>query len=304
LIDLAERALGAGYEEFRGIIGQGLALLEEERRRGGWGDVVVDGGLITLPDRGRLLCIGDLHGDLESLSLILERADVLGRLKTEPLYLIFLGDYGDRGRFSPEVYYVAFYLKLLHRERVFLLRGNHEGPHDVPFYPYDLPQSFRSRFGRVGESLLGQVRRAWNSLHHAAIVPGKYCILHGGVPTEAGSLAEVARAHEEHPRKPHLVEILWNDPREGIRGAHASARGIGKYFGKDLTERFLQMTGARTLIRGHEVCMGVKTNHENRILTVFSCREPYGIPEAAWLEVDLSVRALDAGDLAASAHFI
>ena len=48
--------------------------------------------------------------------------------KTKEATLIFLGDYGDRGDKSAEIYYIILKLKLAFPEQVVLLRGNHEAP--------------------------------------------------------------------------------------------------------------------------------------------------------------------------------
>ncbi len=55
---------------------------------------------------GEALVIGDLHGDLESLAVILQESQFLQKMeKTNDATLIFLGDYGDRGDKPAEIYY-------------------------------------------------------------------------------------------------------------------------------------------------------------------------------------------------------
>ena len=42
----------------------------------------------------------------------------------ENLYMIFLGDYVDRGQFGAEVLYTILRLKLANPDHVFMVRGN------------------------------------------------------------------------------------------------------------------------------------------------------------------------------------
>ena len=51
----------------------------------------------------KLVVVGDLHGDLDSLRRILSRIDYENYLKEEENILVFLGDYIDWGSFSLEV---------------------------------------------------------------------------------------------------------------------------------------------------------------------------------------------------------
>ncbi len=252
-----------------------------------------EGGIYHIPLKGNMIVIGDLHGDLQSLSFILKDSGF-----NENDCLIFLGDYGDRGLYSPEVYYVILKLKEEFPSRVILLRGNHEFPSDLPVYPHDLPIRLIEKFGEDGKKIYRKLYNLFNYFCNGAIVEGKYILLHGGLPVETKSLKDIAFAHKTHPSKTYLEEILWNDPRDGIQGYYPSPRGAGKIFGLDVTERVLDIIKVKTLIRSHESCEGVDVKHKGRVLTIFSRKgEPYYNSHAAYLKVDLSEDAKDAYQL-------
>ena len=67
----------------------------------------------------RTLVIGDIHGAYAALLEVLERARV-----TPDDLLIFLGDYADRGKHTPEVLDELIALQQTHQ--VIYLRGNHD----------------------------------------------------------------------------------------------------------------------------------------------------------------------------------
>lgn len=82
---------------------------------------------------GSKVCfIGDLHGSVHSLLRNLWRLVALGYLdesfaiKKSNFYMIFNGDFVDRGRYGVEVLYTLMRLKLANWDNIFLLRGNHE----------------------------------------------------------------------------------------------------------------------------------------------------------------------------------
>ncbi len=52
--------------------------------------------LIHLPPRGRVVFVGDTHGDLDATR------EVVRRYLKEPYRIVFLGDYVDRGNQSEE----------------------------------------------------------------------------------------------------------------------------------------------------------------------------------------------------------
>ncbi|MEE8133177.1 MAG: metallophosphoesterase family protein [Nitrososphaerales archaeon] len=293
LEEIIEKSMSVTYTEFSMLIKNMSLIQQQERSEGVTCDSTVKGGLVRVKQGRKLILVGDLHGDLQSLALILEKSGFLEDLSN---IMIFLGDYGDRGRESVEVYYVVLYLKARYPNRVILMRGNHEGPESMPFYPHDLPDAFLIKFGKAGELIYTKLRSLFDLMYHGVVLENSYLILHGGVPTNFHTIDDIATANKTNAETRYLEEILWNDPRE-IEGSQPSARGYGKYFGKDLTERALKIVNVKALIRAHEVCDGFKVNHKGLVLTLFSCKAPYGNKSAAYLAINQNNYNLNAEEL-------
>ena len=259
----------------------------------------LEGRLAIIKPEGEVIICGDLHGDIESLIYILKETKFIEKAnKNEDFLIIFLGDYGDRGMFSAEVYYVVLKLKLMFPDKILLMRGNHEGPRDLPVYPHDLPVQFQARFGESGSEAYRITTKIFDYLLNAVFVEDRYLLVHGGLPEKASSLKDFAYAHEMHPKETFLEEILWSDPYEG-EGIYPSPRGAGKLFGWNITKKILNALNVQILIRGHEPCEeGFKINHFGKVLTLFSRRgPPYFNNYAAYLHVDLSEKFEAAGQL-------
>jgi len=287
-----EQAFKADVEEFSALIAEAKELLAEEHRfRNGSGLVRIDPYTVR-----SVVVIGDIHGDLESLVHILKQREVATADR-----IIFLGDYGDRGEESVEVYSVILTLKMLagRGERVILLCGNHEGPPDMPFRPHELPMIFIRKYGERGRALYRAVKELWEYLPYAVLVTGRYLMVHGGVPCNITSLDDVAYARETYPSSSTFKELLWSDPIEA-NGCFESVRGAGKLFGENITDEVLRISGVKTIIRSHESCEGVKAQQGGKILTVFSRKgAPYFNNRAAYLLLDGSTlrEAKDANEL-------
>ncbi|MBA7631102.1 hypothetical protein ES703_38629 [subsurface metagenome] len=301
--ELAKKASLCSMDEFSCLIHEVSGSLREEKSKALVNGIRREGGLIYLPSKGRVLVVGDLHGDLESLIFILKDSDFIERLKSEnQVYVVFLGDYGDRGSYSPEVYHLVLTLKSMFKEKVIMLRGNHEGPKDMECRPHDLPYFLRSRFGAKWQKIYGELRQLFDLLYHSAVAEGKYLMLHGGLPENIISLSDIAWAHETHPAKSHLEEILWSDPGEE-EISYPSPRGAGRIFGREVTRTTLDRLGIKTLIRSHEPCDGIAVQQKGRVLTLFSRKgPPYYNSQAAYLEIDLTRQAMDAYGLAREAR--
>ena len=286
---IIRESIHASSEDFLKVIDKADRIVSDELR--GLRGLNVTGRLVQLPLKGEAIIIGDIHGDLASLEFILKNSRFLRKAQSKKdVYVIFLGDYGDRGLHSPEVYYVVLSLKTLFPERVLLLQGNHEGPTDLLAYPHDLPNHLQMRFGSDWRKIYDKLSNLFRKFHTAAIVNGRCLMLHGGVPSEAKGIDDLAYAYQKHPYESHLEEVLWSDPEEGIRGTFPSPRGAGKLFGEDVTSKILNMLGVKLLIRGHEPANnGYKINHKGRILTLFSRKGfPYHNLHGAYLMLDLN----------------
>lgn len=275
-------------EDFMQTITEADEALRDEK--GEFGRLKIQDKLVRLKPEGEALVVGDLHGDLSSLGVIFETSGFVNKMSQDKgAVAVFLGDYGDRGPQSPELYYSLFCLKLEFPQQVVLLRGNHEGPSDLLASPHDLPLHLRRKFGDKWVAVYKKIRELFGSLYNAAYVEHRYLMVHGGLPTRIHSLDEIAKADKLSPEKHFLEELLWNDPDEHVAGSFPSARGAGYSFGKTVTKEVLPKLGAKILIRGHESeDNGFQINHEGKILTLFSRKgPPYFNRYGAYLQVPL-----------------
>ncbi|MEM2937154.1 MAG: metallophosphoesterase family protein [Candidatus Bathyarchaeia archaeon] len=298
LQQIVKEALEVKCEEFESVIKEAKGLICSEN--GKIGNFEVFGRLAKLAPVGEALIIGDLHGDLESLIEILNGSGFLQKMRQNSYSAtIFLGDYGDRGAYSAEVYYTILRLKLLFPKQVILMRGNHEGPEDLLASPHDLPFQFRRRFGEKWQTAYAEIRGLFNCLYNAVLVEDRYLIIHGGLPPQAKTIEDLAYAHERHPKESLLEDMLWSDPNEMVEEVCGSPRGAGKLFGEKVTREVLSRFHVEILIRGHEPCReGFKINHKGRVLTLFSRKgPPYYNIHGAYLTLDLSKKFQNAEQL-------
>jgi protein phosphatase len=285
------------------IVENAIDLLRGESGR--LGNLNVSERLVKLEPLGEAMVVGDLHGDIESLITILKNSDFMQKMtKRKDAILIFLGDYGDRGAYSAEVYYTVLKLKLAFPEQTVLLRGNHEGPEDLLASPHDLPMQFQFRFKENWRTAYAKTRELFACLYNAVLVEEHCLMVHGGLSPNITSIQDLARAHMTHPEQEFLEDLLWSDPNDMVKEVLYSPRGAGKLFGKKVTENTLKKVNAKILIRGHEPCEeGFKLNHDGKALTLFSRKgAPYFNAYGAYLQLPLSEKFENAQQLVPWIH--
>ena len=83
---------------------------------------------LSVPNGSEVIFHGDFHGDIHSFVAMLDSLNQSGkmdgfRLAKPNTYMVFLGDYTDRGNYGIEVLYTMLRLKLANPEQVFMARG-------------------------------------------------------------------------------------------------------------------------------------------------------------------------------------
>ena len=299
---LVEEALSVQSSGFIETVDKAMSLLHNEKGR--VGNLTIVNRLVKLEPLGEALIIGDLHGDFASLVIILQTSRFVEKMeKSKEATLIFLGDYGDRGDRSAEIYCTILELKLAFPSQVVLLRGNHEAPKDLLGYPHDLPLQFQNRFGEDWKRTYEKTRALSAYFYNAVFVEDRFLMVHGGVTPQVTSLQDIAQA-QENLNEALLEDLLWSDPDENIRGVSFSPRGAGKLFGKEVTEEVLGKLKVKILIRGHEPSgAGFKINHDGKVLTLFSRKgSPYFNRYGAYLQLRLSEKFENARQLIPLIH--
>ena len=199
----------------------------------------IEGKLVRIENPESLTVVGDLHGDMESFEKI------VGNWNGKPNnYIVFLGDYADRGENGVEI--IERLNDMKSNENAVLLKGNHEDyesrgePKFSPCTLYDEVQRkrgyWRSYFSKTLEPF-------FNSLQLAAIAD-KILFVHGGISSRVKSLDDLRHPYSEE-------DILWSDPTD-LLGEHYNRRGAGVEFGEDVTETVLKNVGTSLLVRSHQ----------------------------------------------------
>jgi len=278
-------------EESRELIEKITSIHNDQKLRGFFSNIGMSSGdylNFQMPDN--LVVVGDLHGDFTSLKKIMNKINYEDYLKTESNILIFLGDYIDRGKYSMEVMLLLCGIKTSFPNNMFMLRGNHEAYHRFPFSAFDFLRDLQNKFDDSGETLYTNTMVPFfDSLFGICEINGFSLLVHGGLPVVEDMeffRNYKFRLSDMKSDDGLLEEILWNDPREFTdRDWQASNRGLGKYFGINITKNWLNHTNTKLIIRGHEPCMGYKFNHDNKVMTLFSSKDPYPKFESSYLEI-------------------
>nr|CDS28269.1 serine:threonine protein phosphatase with [Hymenolepis microstoma] len=230
---------------------------------------------------------GDLHGQIEDLSLIFEMNGLPDIFNP----YIFNGDFVDRGSNSLEVLVILLTCLIAHPSAVFLNRGNHEDP--LLNKRYGFVDEIRSKYPKQSKRILKQIEALFCSIPLCTILDDVILICHGGISrtTDLSKIMKIDRKMFSSVLQPILegenavsvddwrqvLDMLWSDPQVAPGCKPNIKRGGGSYFGPDVTANLLNHLKIGVLIRSHECCPnGWKMDHNNQVLTVFSASNYYG----------------------------
>jgi hypothetical protein len=232
---------------------------------GDWGNsAFFDRKVAYLPPEGEAIFVGDTHGDVESTLTVIRDSGFLEAMAAgEKKYMVFMGDYVDRGRYSVENLSVVLRLKTMFPENVAVLQGNHERREKLERGVLPLENRYVGKLNDLARDFMQDYVVAGNGIF----------AVHGGIPVvndqgrfRAFDSLKMANAFyfeqtEDEvpysrlpyfdPRNP-MYQCQWNGFHNG-GGVVKSERGEGVYMlGGDVLGEFLEDVGCSVVFHAHD----------------------------------------------------
>ncbi|MEW5302050.1 MAG: hypothetical protein WDW36_004861 [Sanguina aurantia] len=215
------------------------------------------------PVRCPVTVCGDIHGQFQDLLELFR----IGGNSPDTNYL-FMGDYVDRGYQSVETVSLLVVLKVRYRDRITILRGNHESRQITQVYGF-YDECLR-KYGNA--DVWRNFTDLFDYLPLTGLVESKIFCLHGGLSPTLDTLDHI-RALDRIQEVPHegpMCDLLWSDP-DDRGGWGISPRGAGYTFGQDISEQYNHTNGLELISRAHQLVMeGYNWSHEQSVVTIFS----------------------------------
>ncbi len=228
--------------------------------------------LIELPKKGTAIIVGDTHGDFNATRLIVKN------YSRKNYYIIFLGDYVDRGKFSKENINYLLEMKKKY-PRIILLAGNHEMYSVSPVNPADFWESLTPEETTYYSEIF--------KLFPLAVSGNGFIGLHGGLP-DIEKIEDIEKIVENDE---NWIKILWGDFRDKEGEILGNIGGRIK-LGRNYFFRIMNNCKKNVLIRSHDPVVPEKM-YENRCLTIFTS-ESYGSErKIAMVKLDKEIKTLD-----------
>jgi hypothetical protein len=235
------------------------------------GRVPVRGPWVEIPDgtADEAVVFGDSHGDWRSTEEVVQRYRAGNRC------LIGLGDYVDRapddcgaGAVANALFLLGLAAEAPHR--VYLIQGNHELVHRIPAVPHDLPDEVDELWGPDStryDRIVGLLERGPLAV---TTLNGAY-LAHAGFPR--GKLPQPWTESFRSADDERLAEITWAECE-----ASRIRRGAAPPWGSRDLDHFLEATGLRMFLRGHDPDLTGRPLYGGRCLTLHTSRiyERYG----------------------------
>ncbi|KAM3137185.1 Serine/threonine-protein phosphatase 2A catalytic subunit [Paramecium bursaria] len=215
------------------------------------------------PVRAPVTICGDVHGQFHD---VIELFKIGG--KVPDTNYLFLGDYVDRGYHSVETVSLLLALKVRYKDRITILRGNHESRQITQVYGF-YDECIR-KYGNANTWKF--FTDLFDYLPLTAVVENSIFGLHGGLSPDIKSLDDIRLLDriQEVPHEGPLCDLLWSDPDDRM-DFNQSPRGAGFTFGQDISEKFNHQNGLTLIARAHQLMMeGYQETHERNTVTLFS----------------------------------
>ncbi len=230
--------------------------------------------LISLPSHGKVVFVGDTHGDLGASQ------EVIKRYLRRPYHIVFLGDYVDRGDYSEENIQYLLGLKLKHPEEIFLLAGNHEGFMAKEFYPVNFWTSIsfeeREEYGLL-----------FSRFPFAAITQNGILALHGALPDlkSLEDMSQIELGDENWDR------IVWGDFVENEGDCLGDLWGRPQ-FGRQYFHRLMKRYQKQVLVRSHQPGASLMMFNKSCI-TIFTSHAYLPIRTIAIADLEKEIRSAE-----------
>ncbi len=339
-------ALGSA-KRLKYLIGEVRSILEEERRRGTGQlrpriEQIQSGRLFTqdhvafLPaGKGRLVVVGDLHGDEAALDRVIAQSGYDSRknpgLPAErQIYLVFVGDYADVGTRSLELINKVLFYKLRDPQHVVLLGGNHDRDRPTSEFAKEdkIPWFFKELEAILGKEkgsgLYGEFHRLMLEFPTTVAAPNGIVVAHASppkmgapspsYPTRFQYIFDGARGLLEIADPRVQDQLAWNvvrtpplgqpeaeedtvvDPAKHPR-IDQSTLQPGYWIGRNSFFAFMDSIGGKIFVRGHDrLGPADRALFDGRFLTVITT--DHRSPDYGYAEQDQIIGRYAEFDLA------
>lgn len=158
--------------------------------------------------------------------------------------------------------------KVAQPDNFYVSLGNHETPSvgKLQFHKESVKKYGSEEFFRLAHSL-------FKAFPMAYLIQDEVLVTHGGISPSLtlDKIRNVDRIDPDSDDEAIIDDLIWSDPVD-YSGVAKSNRGLGVYFGQDVTHSFVIQNNISAIIRSHQFKeFGFSEQHDGMCITIFSC---------------------------------